>query len=158
MKNELLVNEYAEQIKPLLSLAQRAYGAKTQDTPAHVASRKYTQLLLEYSAKDGNLGDLAHVLGVAYSGIRRRVIDARAPLAEAPAVRRKYDQETFDAALDRVREAKKMGPRSYHKQLSIEYYDNGISLGAIAKGLGISNAAPLYYGIQRHATRVAQQS
>jgi hypothetical protein len=156
MKNETLTQEYADQIRPLLDLARRAYGSRTQSTPAHEASRRYTELLIEYHEKNGSLLDLAATLGVAYSGIRRRIFTSKTPSLEEAAPKRKATAEELDAALERVRTAKAQGPRQYHAQLSAEYHQNGISLGAIAKGLGIANAAPLYYGVQRHMQRVAE--
>jgi hypothetical protein len=156
MKNESLTQEYADAIRPLLVLAKRAYGSRDQETPAHEASRRYTELLLEYREKDGSLLDLASALGVAYSGIRRRIFTSKTPSIEDQAPKRKATAEELDAALERVRTAKAQGPRQYHAQLSVEYHQNGISLGAIAKGLGIANAAPLYYGVQRHMQRVAE--
>ena len=156
MKNEALTQEYAEKITPLLELARRAYGSRTQDTLAHEASRKYTELLIEYHNRDGSLIDLANALGVAYSGIRRRIFTSKTPSLADPAPKRKVTPEELEAALERVRTAKATNPRVYHEQLSIEYHQNGISLGAIARGLGIANAAPLYYGVQRHIQRVSE--
>lgn len=156
MKNEELTTHYADQIRPLLPLARRAYGSRTQNTPAHEASRRYTELLVEYNEKGGSLLDLATALGVAYSGIRRRIFTSRTPSLDESAPKRKTTPEEVEAALERVRAAKAQGPRAYHAQLSVEYHQNGISLGAIAKGLGIANAAPLYYGVQRHLQRTAE--
>jgi hypothetical protein len=65
--------------------------------------------------------------------------------------RTKLDPNVAEEAVARVQEARKISTEKYHEQLSIEYYKNGISLSVIAKGLGISNAGPLYYGVQRHA-------
>jgi hypothetical protein len=145
-----LTQEYAEKIRPLVSLAQKAYGAKNQNTPAHRASREYTQLLVEFTEKGGSLMELSTELGVAYSGIRRRVFTANVPAVKNSATRKKLGPEAIEAAVARVREAKAQGVARYHEQLATEYYENGVSLGQIAKGLGISNAAPLYYGVQRH--------
>jgi hypothetical protein len=145
-----LTIEYAQKIRPLVSTAQKAYGAKTQNTPAHRASREYTQLLVEFVDKGGSLMELATELGVAYSGIRRRVFTANVPTVTNGTARVKHDPETIEAAVARVLDAKSRGTDAYHKQLTVEYYENNISLGQIAKGLGISNAAPLYYGVQRH--------
>lgn len=155
MKNREITEEYAEKIAPLLPLAQKAYGAKTQNTPAHQASREYTRLLVEFVEAGGSLIDLANRLQVTYSGVRRRVINASMPTMQSGHGRRKLSEEEVSAAIERVREAKKSGSSSYHAQLATEYYENGVSLSKIAKGLGISNAAPLYYGIQRHAQRKA---
>lgn len=151
--SEELTKTYAEKIRPHLDLAKKAYGARNQSTPAHIASKNYTQLLKEFSEQGGSLLKLADELGVAYSGMRRRVFTADMPSAKNFWTKKKLSSEEVDAAIARVRNARELGPREYHKQLSTEYYDNGVSLGAIAKGLGIKNAAPLYYGVNRHTMR-----
>lgn len=156
MKNEELTLEYADKIQPLLPLARKAYGSRTQATPAHEASRRYTELLVEYNDKGGSLLDLATVLGVAYSGIRRRIFTSKTPNLEVDKPKRKTTPEELEAALERVREAKARGTRAYHEQLAVEYHGNGISLGALARGLGIANAAPLYYGVNRHLQRISE--
>lgn len=153
MKNYELAKEYAEKIKPLLPLATKAYGAKNQNTPAHNASREYTKLLVEYNKKGGSLLYLAQELNVAYSGVRRRVFTADIPAMTNNSPRKKADPAKIDAAVERVKNARLKGTEKYHAQLAHEYYKNGISLSAIAKGLGIKNAGPLYYGVQRHTTR-----
>ena len=55
MRNEELVKEYAEKLKPLMPMAHKAYGAKNQKTPAHIASQEYTRLLKEFHSLDGSL-------------------------------------------------------------------------------------------------------
>lgn len=154
MKNTALVEEYAEKIAPLVPLAQKAYGAKSQNTPAHQASREYTRLLVEFVDKKGSLTLLARRLEVSYAGIRRRVITANLP-PMTNKEKRSVDQETIDAAVQRVSEAKKISTRRYHAQLAKEYYETGVSLSAIAKGLGAANTGPLYYGVQRHVQRTS---
>jgi hypothetical protein len=59
----------------------------------------------------------------------------------------------IDDAAARVTNAKIVSIEKYHEQLHNEYY-SGIPMNVLAKALGISNAAPLYYGIQRHYKRV----
>ena len=158
MKNATLVEEYADKIAPLIPLAQKAYGAKNQKTAAHEASREYTRLLVEFVAKKGSLTKLSQRLGVSYAGMRRRVITADLPAMKntTDKGRRIVDQETIDAAVSRVAEAKKLSTRRYHAQLAKEYYETGVSLSAIAKGLGVANAGPLYYGVQRHVQRTSE--
>lgn len=152
--SEELTKEYAEKIKPMLELAKKAYGSRNQSTPAHIASKAYTALLIEYTEKDGSLLRLANELGVAYSGMRRRVFTAKTPSALNSWTNKNLAADEVAAAIERVRLAKQNGgTRAYHRQLSTEYYKNGVSLGAIAKGLGIKNAAPLYYGVNRHTLR-----
>lgn len=156
MKNPEVTVEYAEKIRPLLSAAQKAYGSRNQTTPAHEASRKYTELLVEYVKKGGSLIDISHELGVSYAGVRRRVMTASLPAMDSRATKKKtLTQQDIDAAIERIAEAKKLGARRYHAQLATEYYDNGVPLSTIARGLGIKNAGPLYYGVQRHVMRTA---
>jgi hypothetical protein len=138
-------------------LAKKAYGTKAQKTPAHDASREYTRLLKEFSDAGGNLIMLSYKLGVSYSGIRRRVFTASMPPVTNGKPRKHTTEQELQEALERVRAAKALSVKAYHAQLSQEYYDNGISLGAIAKGLGIKNASPLYYAVQRHALRKKEE-
>lgn len=155
MKNVAITQEYAEKMRPLIPLAQKAYGAKSQNTPAHQASREYTRLLVEFVEKKGSLIHLSQALEVSYSGLRRRVFTSSVPTMSNKNARAKLAPEIIDAAVARVRDARQAGTEKYHEQLAIEYYQNGISLSVIAKGLGISNAGPLYYGVQRHAQRTS---
>lgn len=155
MKNVAITQEYAEKMRPLIPLAQKAYGAKSQNTPAHQASREYTRLLVEFVEKKGSLIHLSQALEVSYSGLRRRVFTSSVPTMNNKNARAKLAPEIIDAAVARVRDARQSGTEKYHEQLAIEYYQNGISLSVIAKGLGISNAGPLYYGVQRHAQRTS---
>ena len=76
--------EYVEIIKPLLPLAKRAYGSRNQETPAHEASRRYTELLVEYHEKGGSLPKLAKALDVAYSGLSRRVSMSTIDISKLP--------------------------------------------------------------------------
>lgn len=151
-----LTKDYAEKIQPLLPLAQKAYGSRDQNTPAHVASKEYTRLLQEYVDAGGSLLKLSELLQVSYSGIRRRVFTAKVPPMKSNGSRKKPTQPEIDEAVARVREARSTNTARYHEQLSIEYFQNGISLSYIAKGLGIANAGPLYYGVQRHSLRASR--
>jgi hypothetical protein len=146
MKEQLL-SDYAEQIRPLLPLAKRAYGARTHVTPAHVASQEYTSLLISYHEQGGSLLAMAKELGVAYAGLRRRIVTADAPV---PAYRghSKTSPEELADSIERVKKAKASGTDAYHQQLLVEY-EAGVSLGKLAKGLGLSGSNPLYYGVHR---------
>lgn len=149
-----LVTEYATKIKPILPLAKRAFGSRAQTTPAHIASSEYTRLLVEFASKDGSLLDLANELGVAYSGLRRRVVTASLVPKSAGRKRASVSvPESIEEAIEKIRQARNESSEAYHEQLSIAY-NGGVSLAAIARGLGISNTYPLYYGIQRHQLRV----
>jgi AraC-like DNA-binding protein len=153
MNGEELVEEYARLIEPILPMAKRAYGLREQVTPAHEASREYTRLLLEYQSRGGSLPTLAKRLGVAYAGVRRRVVMSGTSVSKhRPASRLPRSAQNVEAAAERVRAAKAVGVARYHDQLALEYR-SGISLAALARHLGLSSAAPLYYGVQRSIQR-----
>jgi hypothetical protein len=146
-----LVEEYATKINPILTQAKQAYGARNQTSPAHEASREYTRLLTEFYNKGGSLPLLAKKLNVAYAGVRRRVVmNDISVSAFKPKVRIKNQDIT--AAAKRVRAAREKDGDLYHDQLA-EEYQSGISLSNLAKELGLSSAAPLYYGVQRSLQR-----
>lgn len=151
-----LTLRYAKKIEPHLELAKRAYGLRNQDTPAHRASNKYTQLVKEYYDKGGSLVALAEELGVAYSGLRRRIFtlsttsDTRKP-------RSKATEETTQKALTAILKARDTSTERYHAEL-YKAYHAGVSLAKISKGLKLSSSAPLYYAVQRHEIRLAEKS
>lgn len=153
MSGEELIEEYARLIEPILPMAKRAYGARDQVTPAHDASREYTRLLLEFQGRGGSLPKLAKRLGVAYAGLRRRVVMSGTSVStQRPASRVPGWAQNVEAAAERVRAAKSSGVARYHDQLAAEYR-SGISLSNLARQLGLSSAAPLYYGVQRSMQR-----
>ena len=55
MTKSELVTQYAEKIRPLLPLAKKAYGSRTQVTPAHKASQEYTTVELLSQVAQGLL-------------------------------------------------------------------------------------------------------
>jgi hypothetical protein len=148
--NELLV-EYTEKITPILPLAKKAYGSRNQNSPEHTASRTYTELLVEYQEKGGSLPQLAVALKVAYPGLRRRVVMKDVSVSSIKPKTRATKQQNLDAA-QRVKEAKEIGIDQYHDQLADEYR-SGVSLSILARELGLSSAAPLYYGVQSSLKR-----
>lgn len=150
---EELTAVYAEKLKPMVESARKACGSRTQDTPNHEISRQYTAQLREYHEQGGNLVALAKELGVAYSGIRRRVFLSTVIITSGGRKHSTSTQQETDDAVARVKRAKAVGTRQYHAQLATEYLQNGVSLGKIAQGLGIKNASPLYYAVQRHQKR-----
>ena len=152
MSNDL-VAEYAAKIEPILPLAKKAYGSRNQDTPAHDASREYTRLLTEFHDKGGSLPQLAKHLNVAYAGVRRRVVMRNVSVSSVKP-RSRVKAEEVNGALTRVKDAKIRGVDEYHDQLAAEY-EAGISLAALARAMGLSSAAPLYYGVQRSLQRRA---
>lgn len=146
-----LVAEYRARIEPILPLAKKAYGSRNQDTPAHQASREYTRLLTEFHTRGGSLPQLAQALDVAYAGVRRRVVMRDVSVSSVKPRSRAKSEELSEAIL-RVKAAKAQGVDEYHDQLAAEY-EAGISLAALARSLGLSSAAPLYYGVQRSLQR-----
>ena len=142
-----LVEEYAAKIRPLLPLAKKAYGSRSQTSPAHEASREYTRLLVEYHSLGGPLTELAKELGVAYAGLRRRVVMRNVNVSSVRPRARGTTVGVPEAAT-RILAAKSLGVDAYHDQLAAEY-QAGISLAGIARELGLYSSAPLYYGVQR---------
>lgn len=148
-----LVEEYKSKIEPILSAAKRANGSRKKVSPEHAASRQYTELLVEFYDKGGSLPRLADALGVAYSGVRRRVVMSTVSVDQIkPAKRVSLTEQDILDAVQRVQQAKTEGLHEYHDQLAIEY-KNGIPLAVLARKLGLSGAAPLYYGVQRSIQR-----
>jgi hypothetical protein len=149
--NKELVQEYKTKIEPILPLAKKAFGSRSQTTPAHNASREYTRLLIEFSKRGGSLPQLAKELKVAYAGVRRRVVmDDVTVSSIKPKIR--ASKEDVERSARRVEKAKEKSVDDYHDQLAKEY-QAGISLSNLAKALGLSSAAPLYYGVQRSIQR-----
>lgn len=148
-----LVLEYTEKIKPILPLAKKAYGSRNQVTPAHEASKQYTELLIEFKSKGGSLPQLAQSLNVAYPGLRRRIVMNNVAVSSIKSKHRATHKENYEA-VDRVKMAKETGVDQYHDQLA-EEYKNGVSMSVLARELGLSSAAPLYYGIQSSLKRKA---
>jgi hypothetical protein len=151
--NKELVEEYKVKIEPILPLAKKAFGSREQVTPAHNASREYTRLLIEFQKRGGSLPQLAKELKVAYAGVRRRVVMNNVAVAAIKPTAR-ASKEDLNNSADRVRKAKEISVDAYHDQLAKEY-QSGISLSNLAKALGLSSAAPLYYGVQRSLQRIS---
>lgn len=149
--NNALVEEYRGKIEPLLPLAKKAYGSRSQQTPAHDASREYTRLLTEFYARGGSLPALSEALGVAYAGVRRRVMMQNVAVSSVkPRVKPKT--EGIEDSISRIKVAKAGTADEYHDAIAREY-EAGVSLAAVARGMGLSSAAPLYYGVQRSLQR-----
>jgi len=146
--NDELVDKYAALIGPLLPLAKRAYGARDTVSPEHYASRKYTRLLAEFSKQGGSLGDLSKRLGVAYSGMRRRVQMAELPKTSSTPNRHRYSDKEYGQMVHTILEAKKLGTECYHETIK-EAYDRGFSIARVAREMGLSSANPLYYAINK---------
>ena len=154
MNSSDLVEEYARKIEPHLELAKKAYGARSNTSPEHEASREYTKLLVEYYEKGGSLSELGRRIKVSYPGIRRRVITSNVNVSNIkPQKRTPSKSQDIAGAVNRVKTAKGFDVDSYHDQLRREY-EAGISLSLLAREMGLSSAAPLYYGVQRSLQRV----
>lgn len=148
-----LIEEYKAKIDPILPLAKRANGSRKKVTPEHEASRQYTELLIEFRDKGGSLPALAEALGVAYSGIRRRVVMNNVSVdAIKPTARLLMNEADLQEAATRVKQAKTISVSAYHDQLA-EEYRRGVPLAVLARYLGLSGAAPLYYAVQRSIQR-----
>jgi hypothetical protein len=147
MKDEL-VEQYAPLLRELLPLARKAYGSRSTKSVQHDASREYTRLLVEYYNKGGSLIAISQAVGVTYAGVRRRVttVDIK---PSSKRIRSRATEADITSAVERIKEARLKGVTEYHEALRKEYEDNGISLTKIAKGLGLSSANPLYYGVAR---------
>jgi hypothetical protein len=110
---------------------------------------------VEFNERGGSLAVLANRLGVSYSGVRRRVFTADVPSVKRTRIPTGHiTTEMIDAAVDRVSIAKNISTGTYHRAL-YEEFQAGIPMNLLARRLGISNAAPLYYGVQAHAKREA---
>lgn len=151
MGNPELITEYRDKIVPLFPLAKKAYGSRDQDTPAHEASREYTRLLTEYYYKGGSLPRLSEELGVAYAGVRRRVMMQDVVVSKVKP-RQKSKTEGIEDSVSLIKTAKSGTVDEYHDAIAKEY-EAGVSLAAIARSMGLSSAAPLYYGVQRSLQR-----
>lgn len=151
-----LVGDYARRIRPLVQLAQRAYGSRSTRSLQHDASREYTRLLVEFYSKGGSLLKLAEELGVTYAGLRRRVMTAELPAEAARRTRKKYSDTEYAQAVGKLLAVQKYGSSGqYHEEIK-DLYDAGYSLSRIAKLMGMSSANPLYYGVSRVAVKEEQ--
>jgi hypothetical protein len=153
MNDSDLADEYASKMQPYAEMAKKAYGARDTDSEAHEASREYTRLLVEYHQKGGKLSQLGKRINASYPGLRRRIVTNSANVSSLrPETRVPSGQQDIQGAATRVLVARASGSDSYHDQLRKEY-ESGISLSKLAKSLGLSSAAPLYYGVQRSMQR-----
>jgi transposase-like protein len=151
-----LLSDYKKKIDPILPLAKKAFGSRLHTTPAHDASRKYTALLKEYYEKGGSLVAMANELGVAYAGVRRRVVTADLDVLPSRKRSSLTDAQT-EKGIERIKKAKDKSPEAYHAALEAEYA-KGISLAKVAKALGLSSSQPLYYGVQRSQVRAKEEN
>lgn len=141
--NEELVNQYAEDLRPLLPLAARAYGTQGPNSPARLASDEVNQKLLEYASQGGNITHLANELegSISLPGLRRRLRSARNGklLGTFTSSRKRgnKDPEAVARAAEKIRNARAVGPRQYGQAVR-DVYEENISLTAVAQELGVS--------------------
>lgn len=142
--------DIAERIRPLLPEAKRAYGSQAPDSEPRQASEKVNALILHFVEHGGRIPDLARCLegDISTSGLRRRVRIARGTdqssmegqdqvVGRVKRPRGRTDDESVDAAVKAVQEARKQGGRAYGDAVR-QVYDDGVSLRAIAEKIGIS--------------------
>lgn len=150
MKNRPDPVAAAEQIRPLLSKAKKAYGSQTPTSPARVASETVNAHLFEFVDKGGKLPELARELegDISLSGLRRRVRIARGGeqsllegqtqvVGRVARPRGKKDPELITEAVKEIQRARTVGGRMYGDAVR-KAYDEGLSLKAIADEIGIS--------------------
>lgn len=141
--NKDLVAEYADQLRPLLPTARRAYGTQGPNSEARRASDQVNKYLLEYVNKGGNLTHLSRELEdlISLAGLRRRLRSARTGnLLGSNSTSRKRgskDPARVNAAVEKINNARTVGSTSYGEAVRQVYMD-GVSLSAVADELGIS--------------------
>lgn len=138
--NQDLVAQYAEQLRPLLPLAGRAYGTQPADSPARQASDQVNKIILEYVAANGNMTHLANALDgdISLPGLRRRLRSARGGTLGKPNRKRgSKDPELVEAAARQISEARVVSSAQYADAVRHVYAD-GVSLSAVADKLGMS--------------------
>jgi hypothetical protein len=131
----------AEQMRPLLPLAKKAYGQQKQGSPARTASDRVNQLLLAYDQAGGNITELAeHLEGdISLAGLRRRVRVARAGTVlgsnTGKSFRGSRDPAKVKAAVAKIEQ---VAGTPYYGTAIKKAYQDGIALSAIAEELDIS--------------------
>lgn len=143
--NTNLVEEYAEQLRPLLPIARTAYGTQGPNSAPRIASQKVNALLVEYvDERGGNVTHLANELGtemISLAGLRRRLRSARSghSLGATPTSKKRgtKDPERVADAAEQIRTAKDEGTPEYGAAVR-RVYNEGVSLTAVGRELGIS--------------------
>lgn len=141
--NTELVETTAEELRPLLPLAAKAYGTQGPNSPARQASDEVNKKLLEYVNQGGNVTHLANELEgyISLPGLRRRLRSARNGqlLGTFTSSRKRgsKDPELVQAAADEIRQARNVSPIAYGQAVR-DAYQRNVSLSAVAKELGVS--------------------
>jgi hypothetical protein len=151
IKKQELLDTYAPQLQPLKSRAVRAYGSRSTDSRNHDASRRFTELLKEYTDKGGSLLMMAEELGVTYPALRRRVMTANLePLSSKKRSTRSVEEHVAIAQiLSELKDTKNHS--AYHSAIA-SAYTSGFSINTLAKQMGLKGAYPLYYGLNKVRT------
>jgi hypothetical protein len=142
--NNELVSEYAEKIRPLLSLASKAYGTQGPNSPARQASDKVNEYLKEYvDQHHGNVTHLAAELegDITLAGLRRRLRAARKGhmLGSLSTSRKRgsKDPERVKKAAYTIAQARNVSSTAYGEAVR-DVYTSGVSLSAVAKEMDIA--------------------
>lgn len=143
--NTTLVEEYADQLRPLLPVARTAYGTQGPESKARLASQRVNALLVEYvDEHGGNVTHLANQLGtdmISLAGLRRRLRSARSghSLGATPTSKKRgsKDPAKVIAAAKRIGAAREESTEAYGAAVR-DVYAEEVSLAAVADELGIS--------------------
>lgn len=141
--NTQLVDNYADQLRPLLPIARRAYGTQGPNSPARLASVEVNKIIKEYvDERGGNITHLAHALEdqISLPGLRRRLRAARGtPLGSfsTSPKRGTTDPEQVKVAAQKIMNARSVGKTSYREAIR-EVYASNVSLSAVAEECDMS--------------------
>ena len=142
--NTTLVEDYAEQLRPLLPVARTAYGTQGPESGPRLASQRVNKLLVEYvDEHGGNVTHLANELGtdlISLAGLRRRLRSARSGHTLGTTTSKKRgskDPARVIEAAKRIGVARSEGTSRYGAEVRA-VYDEGVSLAAVADELGVS--------------------
>lgn len=139
--NEQLVQRYADELRPLLPIASKAYGTQSPTSPARQASDQVNKIILRYVGEGGNMTHLANALehDISLPGLRRRLRSARGGTLGKPNRKRgSKDPELVEAAARVISQAKGTGISAEYANAVRSVYAQGVSLSAVADKLGMS--------------------
>lgn len=138
----------ADNIRPLLPLASKAYGGCAPESPERAASDTVNHYILMYADKGGSIPLLGHYLqgDISTSGLRRRLRSIRAQDKASMEGKemtlggtgkkkeRSKEPKLVEKHATLIKDAKKESSRAYGDAVR-HAYDSGVSLSAIAKEL-----------------------
>lgn len=147
-QGEQLIERYLPELKLLKGQAQKACGSRYTSTPTHNASRRYTELLVEYAEQGGSLLKLADALGTSYSSLHRRVKNSvNKPQPRKPATQVSETEHRKKA--EHLNVMSVLGTQEeYYREIK-RAYDDGYSMNKLAGYMNHSSAFPLYYALNR---------